>query len=443
MDKNSPNVSVIILCSNNAGISIVIDSVLSQIDSDDEIIIVDDHSDKKTIDEIYSYKRNNIFIMHSSLKGNRAFNRNLGASESKNDILIFIDGDMVLDSFALNEFKTAHQNRIECAFVGQTHATRYSEKALYYFSGINNYLDIITSDIGKKSIFNNKMFADKRVPFFQDKDLRDYYWLLYYSGVCSVERNIFFKAGRFDESFTQWGAEDVDLGYRISKIGKIGFIENAHSLHIPHKRDIFEIEKSNKLNIEKLYIKYQTWEWELLNSFRITPELLSSVIAIKQQLELIDFDNITYLTDNDSVIINVISKSNPNGLIKYYHDNTVCCKNCIGLSLAFLPRKFKNIYISESIFVYPNFLFCRVLQQSLTYADNVYIVNSNKSTNINIRIIDFSKFNNISFQPQMRTDYISNDIMEFNFEKINEMLTKVTCKINFKQSLISKTFWET
>ena len=45
---------------------------------------------------------------------------------------------MVLDSFAINEFKIAHKNRIECAFVGQTHATRYSEDALYFYSGLDN-----------------------------------------------------------------------------------------------------------------------------------------------------------------------------------------------------------------------------------------------------------------------------------------------------------------
>lgn len=438
MDKNLPNVSVIVLSSNNAGISIVINSIISQLDVDDEIIIVDDHSKKSIIDELHLFRHNNLIIINSSVKGNRSLNRNLGASEANNDILIFIDGDMVLDSFAINEFKIAHKNRIECAFVGQTHATRYSEDALYFYSGLDNYLDIISSDKGKKSIFNNKMFTDKRVTFFAKKELIEYYWLLYFSGVCSVEKNIFIEVGGFDESFTHWGAEDVDLGYRISKIGKIGFIENAHSLHIPHKRDIFEIEKSNKLNIEKLYNKYQTWEWELLNSFRITPDLLNSVITIKRQLELIDFDNITDFNDNDSVVINVISKSNPNGLIKYSFENTMYCKNCIGISLAFLPKKYKNIYISENIFVYPNFLFCRILQQSLKYANNVYIVNSNTS----IRITDFSRFNSLYFQPQLKTEYVSNDIMEFNFEKLNDMLTKVTSKIDFTQSFRLKTFWK-
>lgn len=46
MDKNLPNVSVIVLSSNNADISIVINSIISQLDVDDEIIIVDDHSKK-------------------------------------------------------------------------------------------------------------------------------------------------------------------------------------------------------------------------------------------------------------------------------------------------------------------------------------------------------------------------------------------------------------
>ena len=69
---------------------------------------------------------------------------------------------------------------------------------------------------------------------------------------------------------------------------------------------------------------------------------------------------------------------------------------------------------------------------------SVYIVNSNTS----IRITDFSKFNSLYFQPQLKTEYVSNDIMEFNFEKLNDMLTKVTSKIDFTQSFRLKTFWK-
>ena len=60
MDKNLPNVSVIVLSSNNAGISIVINSIISQLDVDDEIIIVDDHSKKSIIDELHLFRHNNL-----------------------------------------------------------------------------------------------------------------------------------------------------------------------------------------------------------------------------------------------------------------------------------------------------------------------------------------------------------------------------------------------
>ncbi len=153
--KILPNVSVIVLSSNNAGISIVINSIISQLDVDDEIIIVDDHSKKKSIiDELHLFRHNNLIIINSSVKGNRSLNRNLGASEANNDILIFIDGDMVLDSFAINEFKIAHKNRIECAFLLVRLTPQDIQKMRFYFySGLDNYLDIISSDKGKKKHF--------------------------------------------------------------------------------------------------------------------------------------------------------------------------------------------------------------------------------------------------------------------------------------------------
>jgi len=44
-------------------------------------------------------------------------------------------------------------------------------------------------------------------------------WLFFLTGNASVARDTLLKAGMFDESFTGYGHEDLELGYRLSRLG--------------------------------------------------------------------------------------------------------------------------------------------------------------------------------------------------------------------------------
>ncbi len=59
-----------------------------------EIIVVDDDSNDQTLKTLQAYKT--IKVLHQSHKG-PAFARNLGASHTNTDILLFVDADMVFD----------------------------------------------------------------------------------------------------------------------------------------------------------------------------------------------------------------------------------------------------------------------------------------------------------------------------------------------------------
>lgn len=434
-----PNVSIIVLSSNNHGINIVLDAILPQLDRNDEIIIVDDHTEEKLLSAIEEYSKfEAIIILHSKHKGNRSYNRNLGAKLAKNEILIFIDGDMVIDETAVMNFKIAHNCHIEVAFIGQTHATRYSDIPLQLFSGINNYSKLISTANGRKSIYRNEIFADKRYAYLTDPKLKDYYWLLYYSGVCSVDHEVFNKTGGFDESFNEWGAEDVDLGYRISKFGKIGFILDIHSVHIPHSRDILSIETSNYNNLVNLFIKYKTWEWELLSTFKVDVTTLKTMLYLKEQMKLLSIDTIENTNENNAAFINVISNIHPHGHIEYNTNNQIYKYECIGISLVLLPKCIDSIYINDNIFIYPNFIYCKILQEAIARSQNVYIVRTNQT----IRIIELTKQNH-AVDNQFRVKYNSKDIMEYSFEKIDESLIRVTSRIKFSSQFPLKNLRET
>lgn len=98
------SLSIIIIAHNNSSIFDCIESLKKQIDDYDEIILVDDHSTETYLKSVKDYcSTNNIVLLQSIKQGNRASNRNLGASKARNPILLFVDADM-LTIFILNFF---------------------------------------------------------------------------------------------------------------------------------------------------------------------------------------------------------------------------------------------------------------------------------------------------------------------------------------------------
>jgi glycosyltransferase involved in cell wall biosynthesis len=97
-----PRFSIVITCFNQAGfIKDAVDSALAQENPDREVIVVDDAStdDSRTLLASYGDR-----ILCSNLPRNMSAPtaRNVGASISKGDILVFLDGDDILMPWALN-----------------------------------------------------------------------------------------------------------------------------------------------------------------------------------------------------------------------------------------------------------------------------------------------------------------------------------------------------
>ena len=83
---NILSVSVIIISHNSEGLFKCLLSVKKQTDENDEIIVVDDHSSVKFKEKLTNFCRTNDIndVLNPTIKGNRAFNRNLGAKKAKN-----------------------------------------------------------------------------------------------------------------------------------------------------------------------------------------------------------------------------------------------------------------------------------------------------------------------------------------------------------------------
>lgn len=425
--------SVIFLCHNNQYINLAIEAVLEQIDINDEIIVVDDHSNSSTLCMLEKYKSNlNINIIASDRIANRAYNRNLGARHAQNLILVFMDGDMVMGNESIVALKNAHSSRSEKAFIGQKHGIHFDELQMKLFSSLPNYIDMVSTYEGRSILEKNPLFIDSRRKYFEDPATEDYRWTYYYTGLCSVEKDIFFQVGGFDENFFEWGSEDIDLGYRLSKLTKIGFLTNLHGFHIPHARDLVSNERSNIKNIQYMMSKYKSWEFEIKQSFYGYGDLILFKKIINQ-MRLLSVSEERPKIEENELIIDIISQENYNGKIFYKSANGVCKVNSFfGTAIPFCNRKFITAYISDHIFIYPTIITSRILQEALRVAKRVLIYPTTDS----IRIAWNQLYPLTPNPPKQHFKYEVNDLLCFSFfPTFNEYIEVVYIKDLEKRAL--------
>ncbi|WP_278235747.1 glycosyltransferase [Isoptericola sp. AK164] len=84
----------------------------------------------------------------------------------------------------------------------------------------------------------------------------DIFWTCH----ASAERESLFAAGLFDESFTGWGGEDVDLGVRLFRQDNVFVMDRAaRSLHWPHAKEVDDLQESSATAAERIHRKYDLW----------------------------------------------------------------------------------------------------------------------------------------------------------------------------------------
>ena len=148
-----------------------------------EIIVFDDGSTDGTSLWI---KNNKDILKHVILfeqeHGGPALGRNLGVINSKYEVIIFIDSDLIV----LDNFIISHVEKLLSSF------KRNNKKCFTYGSVINT------------SNFQN--------PQSEKYKISDISFAYFATGNVAISKELLLRAGLFDTSFSLYGWEDLELG---------------------------------------------------------------------------------------------------------------------------------------------------------------------------------------------------------------------------------------
>lgn len=162
----------------------------------------------------------------------------------------------------------------------------------------------------------------------------------------------FFEVGGFDKALVTWGSEDIDLGYCLSRCGNIGYVEDAHAIHLPHPRNLWDEQLFDRDNIKYLLDKHRVWPFECLISFEFSAETYQLIEQMYAEIASWDLPVLTTKPCPDSIWINVPAVPHTCGTVIWY-DHRLCqtSMNLLGISVPCCDQRFETAHVSTNIFV--------------------------------------------------------------------------------------------
>lgn len=357
------NISIIVLFHNNERFNIVIDSLQKQRQKDDEIIIVNDHSDEKHLKSLEKYRdEKNISVINSNIAANRSHNRNIGAEHAKHGLLLFVDGDIVLLDNCLNLIKMALSSGYDGAF-GNIIQGGNTPEQMNLLVGFD-YLKFLESNPTLEDFFKLDIAHDRRTGLIPENIVSRTEWQFYYSGYCAVTKKAFEQCGRFNETFAGWGAEDVEFGYRLEKYGNIKFLNGAYAFHLSHQRDLFAIMQNNKKNLYLFFSQQPTSEVEIYMAFHLSTNILNSMAFIRDKVAKLNLCDKHNLQNVGEISVVPVSEKYPYGSIAYIgKDLEIKEMPLMGIALPFNDNQFAYANLSTDIFCYPEIVAVKIVQE--------------------------------------------------------------------------------
>jgi glycosyltransferase involved in cell wall biosynthesis len=226
-----------------------------------EVVIVDDGSENRIDDLLKKYSNIlNIKYIYLDHTANRGRNRNVGVKESQGERIILLDSDIIPVNNLISAFDDATRNKPKQVSVGFRSLMSNVDRQLLTEAVVENNCEILrrfpaSSDSRYMTVNYEKSTGNK----MEGK------WQLLYTNCVCIPKKEFEAVGGFDEIFSKnWGAEDVELGFRLYQNGcNIEMNEDAHGFHIFHPENWVERTASLRKNYDIFLQMHQHWSIEL------------------------------------------------------------------------------------------------------------------------------------------------------------------------------------
>lgn len=218
-----------------------LDSLKNCTDDFDEVVVADDGSSQKVVNEVKKYIEDYPFpIIHAWHVRNgarRAACRNNGIRHASGDYLIFLDADFVVLPNAIkshiNEAKPGWFAAGRCKYSTEEQTGRIFSSEIS-----NDLLENIYAELPEKPILKEhrefvrygilrklRLASAKRQTF---------------GGHFSIYKKDVESVNGYDENYVGWGGEDQDIAMRLVMAGLRGtsVIKTARILHLWHPKEI-------------------------------------------------------------------------------------------------------------------------------------------------------------------------------------------------------------
>lgn len=205
-----------------------------------EILVVDDGGNDDTGSFLSSFLRNEVgpfnlkyfFWPKPEVRAPDFFRaglcRNLGAANANGKYLIFLDSDILLPRDFISDLSERFQKHDVIQYV-RTHIHPEKSNSHVSFGDVDRKKDLYIED--------HKYWN----PFFQTDNWSSlpFYWKYTCTYCLAVPKEHFNAVGRFRKSFTSYGFEDTDLGYRLHKKCLKFHLAKNETLHLTPSQSRF------------------------------------------------------------------------------------------------------------------------------------------------------------------------------------------------------------
>ncbi len=161
-----------------------------------ELLVCDSNSTDGTapfVEPLFA-RRSTLRYLRAPYSG-RAAARNAGIAAARGEIVLFNDADIFASPDLLSTHLRRHRQRTGIAIVG---------------------LEVQVKDFAEYEL---KRATPELRGHLHPPSRKALSWLYFLTGNASVRRADLLRAGGFDESFTGYGHEDLELGYRLQRLG--------------------------------------------------------------------------------------------------------------------------------------------------------------------------------------------------------------------------------